>query len=288
MYGGYSSNPLDDTWLNTATNWSAGPTTSTGEGRYEVAMARQGSTIVLFGGFDNTNGSSPYLFDTWVFDGTSWTEPSTVSIAPSQRAGHAMATLPNGNAILFGGFNGNVPLGDTWVFDGTTWTETNTGTTGSVPQARYDCAMASLADKVVLFGGTTSTSASSAAGDTWTTTDGVTWTSVTTPTAPAGRYALAMATLGTSKVVLFGGSTGSITPTDTWTFDGSKWTLSPATGPSGRIGTAMASQGSTVVLFAGGASDDDTWVFDGSTWTETNTGTSGPSGRSSHAMATLP
>jgi hypothetical protein len=289
LFGGLGGGdtPLYDTWLNVASGWISSTASGPPE-RYNSAMARQGTTIAMFGGFDNTQSSAPYLFDTWVFDGTTWTSPTTVSIAPGQRAGHAMATLPNGNAILFGGFNGNVPFNDTWVFDGATWTETNTGTTGSVPQARYDCAMAQAGGKVVLFGGTTSTSSGGATGDTWTTTDGVTWTQVTSTPAPSARYALAMATLGTSTAVLFGGSTGSDTPTDTWTFDGSNWTPSPATGPGGRIDTAMATQGNTVVLFAGGAGNDDTWVFDGGTWTETNTGTSGPSGRDSHSMATLP
>jgi hypothetical protein len=286
LFGGYGSgDPLDDTWVNTAAGWSTAATLGSliPPERYEHAMARQGSTVVMFAGFDNTMGS-PYLSDTWVFDGSTWTNPLNTGGSPSARAGHAMATLPNGNAILFGGFNGENPLGDTWVFDGSTWKETNTGAT-QAPPARYAFAMASVGGKVVLFGGIEQESGSGGASDTWTTTDGVTWTQVS-GAGPSGRYAHAMATLGSSVAVLFGGSTGTTTPTDTWTFDGSTWTPSPATGPSGRIDAAMATQGGTVVLFGGGSGDDDTWVFDGAAWTQPQG--SGPSGRTSHAMATLP
>jgi N-acetylneuraminic acid mutarotase len=76
---------------------------------------------------------------------------------------------------------------------------------------------------------------------------------------------------------------------DTWTFDGNKWTLTGAVGPSGRIGQAMATRGNTVVLY-GGENLGDTWVFDGATWklaiASGAPGSPGP--RSDEAMATLP
>jgi hypothetical protein len=238
-------------------------------------MARQGSTLVMFGGFDGEE-----LGDTWIFDGTTWTPSSAVG--PGARGGHAMATLGS-TVVLFGGFNGNNVLGDTWIFDGTHW---NPGPSKG-PQARYSHAMASMGTKVVLFGGQYDTTGTPA-GDTWTF-DGTSWTQVALdagPT-PSARYGPAMAALG-STAVLFGGSNGSVLATDTWVFDGSTWTMSPATGPSGRIFHAMATQGSQVLMF-GGENMGDTWSFNGASWTQLYVGlTTTPSARNSHAMATLP
>ena len=68
-------------------------------------------------------------------------------------------------------------------------------------------------------------------------------------------------------VVLFGGTgPGGRVLTDTWTWDGSRWTRagSPESPPAGHAGT-MAFDGASgrVVLFAG----EGTWTWDGQRWT---------------------
>jgi hypothetical protein len=98
-----------------------------------------------------------------------------------------------------------------------------------------------------------------------------------------------MASLGGTKVVLFGGWNGNVVLSTTWVFDGTQWTLGP-TGPGMRYGCAMASFGDKVVLFGGqsdtqGTALGDTWIFDGTSW-QPVTGT-GPAARSSAAMAAL-
>ena len=67
------------------------------------------------------------------------------------------------------------------------------------------------------------------------------------------------------KVVLFGGNFG-INFNETWTWNGTTWTLSPATGPCGRFAAGLAydpiAQGE--VLFGGAGcfgAQNDTWVF---------------------------
>ena len=75
-----------------------------------------GSCAVLFGGWNNSA-----LADTWVWDGSRWTEQSVPG--PSARSEAVMANL-NGKPVLFGGA-GAYPAGylaDTWVWDGV-WTK---------------------------------------------------------------------------------------------------------------------------------------------------------------------
>jgi uncharacterized repeat protein (TIGR01451 family) len=93
------------------------------------------------------------------------------------------------------------------------------------------------------------------------------------------------------RVVLFGGL--GETPgylNDTWTWDGTNWTLEhPVTSPPARIAAAMATDPVTghVVLFAGAHDDgiqNDTWTWTGANWVQQHPVTSPPAGLG-HAMA---
>jgi hypothetical protein len=126
---------------------------------------------------------------------------------------------------------------------------------------------------VVLFGGTPD--GSTVLGDTWTW-DGSNWTLQTPAASPSARGGAVMATdPATGHVVLFGGDStgGSTLLGDTWTWDGSNWTLqTPAASPPARGYAAMAADPATghVVLFGGtpgGTVLADTWTWDGSNWT---------------------
>jgi len=98
-------------------------------------MATVGSKVVLFGG----NIASVDQNDTWVFEGSSWTQVMTAN-APTPRASAAMAALGD-EIVLFGGQDqSSTALSDTWIFDGLNWTPSSA--TG--PDARYGAAMASL------------------------------------------------------------------------------------------------------------------------------------------------
>lgn len=75
-------------------------------------------------------------------------------------------------------------------------------------------------------------------------------------------------------VILFGGISGDFLPVfhgDTWSWDGTKWTLVSTAGPSPRGKSSMAydSVRDRVVLCGGigaGGICDDTWEWDGSSW----------------------
>jgi hypothetical protein len=91
-----------------------------------------------------------------------------------------------------------------------------------------------------------------------------------------------------SRVVLFGGASGSNLLADTWTWNGTEWTQVADTGPSARGGHAMTydSARARVVLFGGGTAANrlgDTWEWDGTEWTQVQD--VGPSARRAHAMA---
>ena len=92
--------------------------------------------------------------------------------------------------VMFGGFDGTKLLNDTWTWDGTTWTER---TIANPPSPRRGHAMATIGDKVVLFGGSTGIGTETYANDTWTW-DGTTWTPEVVSQSPPGRSSHAMAT----------------------------------------------------------------------------------------------
>lgn len=116
--------------------------------RVGATMATLGNEVVLFGGNSgaaSSGGDGPYLNDTWIFDGTSWTQVP-VSSAPPPREYAAMATLGN-EIVLFGGETQAAPLlplnlmNDTWIFDGSNWTQL---CVSNPPPARGGAAMATL------------------------------------------------------------------------------------------------------------------------------------------------
>ena len=127
-------------------------------------------------------------------------------------------------------------------------------------------------------------------GDTWTRT-GAAWTQQHPATAPSARTGAAMVYDPASRqLLLFGGgaTTGTGFSNQTWTWNGSTWTLlHPATSPPAREDTGMVYDAATktVLLFAGwhGAYWDDTWSWNGTTWTPLSPATS-PSGRDSFAF----
>ncbi len=259
------------------------------------------SGLVLCGGgqfFSNPPFPQTTFSDSWVFDGTTWTQVVAMGAACGGQNG-AAASLSS-EAVAFGGYvvTGSTSYagGGTETFAGASWNALTAKTTD--PVAREGHAMASLGSVVVLFGGNTVTGSGGAyLQETWTF-DGSSWTSVTTASSPSGRSGHAMATLG-STVVLFGGADTNGLQSDTWTFDGTTWTpVSTANSPPSRRDGAMATLGSKVYLFGGYnyVTDDagtphvvplgDTWSFDGATWNQI-TITVAPSARYDHAMAQL-
>jgi uncharacterized protein (TIGR03437 family) len=237
---------------------------------------------VMFGGQD-FSGAVGYT-DTWVWDGSNWTQMFPQHSPPAQSA-HAMVyDSAHDQAVLFS-------LNYTWLWDGTTWIPVPP----PGPSGRYGHAMAfdSLHGQVVLFGGADANNSSSPTllGDTWIW-DGHSWTQQSPQNSPSARYQHAMAfDSAHGQVVLFGGLNGNLENDslgDTWLWDGTNWTqASPQTSPTARNDHAMAydSAQGQVVLFGGiGGPGNDTWLWDGSNWTVAPPQAGLPPGRSAQSM----
>jgi hypothetical protein len=271
---GQSGEGLGDTWTWDGTSWTEhdvpGPSA-----RYGAAAATLGSTVVLFGGApggipSDDPGNTRWLGDTWVWDGTSWTERHVPG--PPARFAASAATLGD-TVVLFGGTTETV-LGDTWVWDGTRWTEQKV--TG--PAGRYDAAMATLGSNVVLGYGV----GYGIFTDTWLW-DGASWTSMDLR-GPIARDGASMAPVG-GGLVLFGGDAVDLVDTllgDTWTLSGTAWSQQKVVGPSRRYLASAAALGPSSAVFFGGSNADatafgDTWTWDGVAWAKQSV--AGPSPR---------
>jgi Galactose oxidase, central domain len=210
--------------------------------------------IVLFGGSSGLfGGACCDLNDTWIWNGTNWTQVFPPVSPPARRFdGDGMAYDPaTKKVVLFGGnTQGNTTyLGDTWTWDGVaqTWTQMFPATS---PSARAGHGMATdAAGNVVVFGGTDSASKANLA-DTWVW-NGTTWQQQVPVTSPPARSGHAMAfDPDLNEVILFGGYLLS----DTWTWDGSNWTqVFPSTVPPDRYSFGMNYDGAAhaVVIFGG-------------------------------------
>ena len=122
LFGGHDYNGIlrNDTWVWDGTNWTQKSPASSPPGRYPPTMAYDGARaqVVLFGGANSS--SSGLLNDTWVWDGTNWTQKSPAN-SPTPRYQHTMAyDAARGQLVLFGGLQCCwSSVGDTWV-----WTST--------------------------------------------------------------------------------------------------------------------------------------------------------------------
>jgi len=183
LFGGEGSfvRLLDDTWVWDGSSWREGytprlPLINSG------VMATLDGRVVLFGG----DGAGGALGETWTWDGVLWTKAKPAQSPPARYLA-AAATLGS-TIVVFGGFNGidwsNGVLNDTWTWDGATWTQQHPLKS---PSARTGAAMATLGDRVILFGGEGDLGW---LGDTWAW-DGSNWTQVAT-SGPSPRANAAM------------------------------------------------------------------------------------------------
>jgi uncharacterized protein (TIGR03437 family) len=231
LFGGeYGTVPYTDTWTWDGTNWTQVFPMVSPSIRHDHAMAYDPvhGQVVLFGGGVGNNFS--FLNDTWVWDGTNWTQvfPQT---SPPARLGHQMAyDSAHGKIVLFGGANSSLIYGDTWLWDGSNWTKAP-GVIG--PPARFDHAMAYDVSEgqAVIFGGV---GAGGDLGDTWLW-NGSYWTQQSPQSSPPARSQSAMAyDAGHDQVVLFGGVNDLTTQdfSDTWTWSAPIVAPPPTPGPS--------------------------------------------------------
>ncbi|HET8931702.1 MAG TPA: kelch repeat-containing protein [Acidimicrobiales bacterium] len=293
LFGGYDNhnNGLSDTWIFDGADWVEQPVTSPSPSARAGASATQlaDGDVLVIGGIEWETGTP--LSDTWIFDGTDWTEQHPAT-APSARFGSALTTLANGDVLLFGGTVDTVDvLNDTWVFDGTDWSAVDGYRALPTPVAM---ATAALPDgDIVAFGGTVSLSSSTVSDETWEF-DGVAWRHLPTPHSPPARTGASMVTLANGDLLLTGGtSPGSGTFDDTWVFDGTDWTqlVTPTTRPGVSWASMVTLANGDVLSFGGmdatNQATGETWLFDGSDWSRLDDAGSPPA-RVLASMSVLP
>lgn len=187
--------------------------------------------------------------------------------------------------ILFGGNDASNDLSETWSWDGNNWILLHPSAS---PSARRSTSMAynSSSGQIVLFGGIQTISGTLMyLGDTWVW-DGTTWSKKSPRKSPSPRFGAAMTfDAAHNLIVLFGGvapdtrGSGYHSLNDTWTWDGTTWTLkTPTSSPSVRARARLVYdpvRGNST-FFSGVDSHPspppynqpaDTWSWDGSNWT---------------------
>ena len=285
-----------ETYIWDGTRWQI----STGNGiaqwraYYSMAYDAARQQVVLFGGYhwDNAN-NIVYMNDTWVWDGTNWSQKSPAT-SPSARIGAAMAfDAVHNKIVLMGGYNGgNNYLNDTWTWDGANWTQVVPNTplstlsdgTFTLPALRQLAGMAwdPVRQKVTLFGGLARwcTWQVCAGGLNWVnayvndlwTWDGAAWTQAKPQHAPPERESPGMDwDANLNRMLVFGGDSQKLgTLNDTWAWDGTDWTqVTTANSPPAREYFAMAFDAahSRMLMFGGvgttalGGTQPDMWDF---------------------------
>ena len=127
--------------------------------------------------------------------------------------------------VLFGGFNGRNYLGDTWLWDGTASRWTQVRPTHSPTAVTGPMLFTDPNGSVDLFGGFDGRFYQ---GTMWQW-NGFDWNQLFPATLPYARSSAAVGVNNsTGEVVMFGGL-ADVNPFNTWTYDGTTWTLqSPA------------------------------------------------------------
>jgi len=153
-----------------------------------MAYAEAQQTVVLFSGESFGKRVGFLLNDTWIWNGTQWSNQS-LPVSPSPRVGATMIYDPaNLQLVLFGGTSGNSVYGDTWIWDGHQWQQHLPKVS---PPARAWATMVyaiSLQQAILVGGSSVSTNpAISGLNDTWQW-DGATWSPLMSASAPTGGY----------------------------------------------------------------------------------------------------
>ncbi len=275
LFGGYDPNTnvvFDETWAWDGSNWNQRFPATKPPARTAFAMAYDAARgqIVIFGGAVGASASGAQITnETWIWDGTTWTEKHPVT-SPSPRLHGTMVFDPVIQGILLiGGSDGSSnSFQETWLWDGANWTMI---ASPPLPRISFGATYDSTRGQTVVFGGGQCGSLDCSF---WTDTeffDGTAWIASTpspSPSTPRQGHRLAFDALR-RHVVLFGGAGPGNAPTfnDTWRWDGSSWMQEvPDTSPAPRSFYSMAydTVRSEVVLFGGAdgaAALGDTWVL---------------------------
>lgn len=122
MFGGNNgSSNLGDTWLWDGTNWTQATPQNSPPARllHQMAYDSTHEQVILFGGGTSSTVSfnAGLLNDTWLWDGTNWTQATPATSPPARNRFGMTFDAGHSQAVLFGGRNASSGyLGDTWTW----------------------------------------------------------------------------------------------------------------------------------------------------------------------------
>jgi hypothetical protein len=155
LFGGLGkSGPLGDTWIWAGAGWTELEPRAEPAARWGASIAYdpRDDGLVLFGG--GTYTGSGNLGDTWIWNGSTWTERSQPSGPQARYVASIGYDAATGEVLLYGGAvcHSCAFLGDTWSWDGEAWTRVATSV---APPPRWGATMAydDASGEMVLFGG---------------------------------------------------------------------------------------------------------------------------------------
>lgn len=240
MFGGdtlgFPVGTTNETWSYDGSDWTLlTPTASPGAtAGINLAYDINGGVFVMYGGTPPGFFGGPALDETWLFDGTTWTQAFPTN-TPGGLAHYGLSyDIVRGRTVLYGGMFSTQLVGDsnkTWEWDGTNWTEI-VGATQPGPLERPAMCYHAGINRTVMFGGI---DVLSGGVDTVWLYDGTTWTAAPiTGSGPVARTGAQMSyDDATQLIVMTGGQdfTNGTPYNDTWHLDltNNTWTLSPST-----------------------------------------------------------
>jgi hypothetical protein len=233
-----------------------------------ISQFSNGASVVMFGGLNlgpaGVFNQFNVLGDTWIWNGTDWSQVTAFfGATPPARFGATMAYDPfKSQVVMFGGVdaNGNV-LGDTWLFgiqriclslNCTTlgeWQQLSFAP-GASPPARRDASLAFDPSSGILL--TNGFNGTAFLQDTWVfSTSSFTWAKLSplgSPNPGRSKTPMAQCTSSTLNFAMFFGGIGAtgVALGDAWTFSpvegvGNVWGGTvPSPGPRARFGHGMA------------------------------------------------
>jgi len=245
----------NDTWQFDGTDWSQINTPSSPSARFYSSSVYDPirDRVVLFGGtsLSSDGKTSTNLYDTWEFDGTTWTQ--TQATGPTVIKPILTYDSQNNRVILVGADDKNATKMYRYDAQAKSWTQI---TTTTVPSCATDAQMVYEAydNKIVLVGGVCSDSAID--GDTWEY-DGNDWAKVSNAADPDRRAAEALAYDPIRQAtVMFGGTLAFGNPTgQTVVYQNHVW----ATPPDANVSPAPRS----LFVFASNPDDKSIYLFGG-------------------------
>jgi hypothetical protein len=145
---------MNDTWIYKNGSWTAGPPAPAGltpRGGAAMAYDPDIQKIVLFGGAGPE--WPPVNNDTWLWDGTGWSEGPAAPNAMKPRDGAEMVYDPDIHRLVLFGGSGFLGYDDTWLFDGSQWLPGPATPAGMLPRVHFGMAYDPHLHVIVLAGG---------------------------------------------------------------------------------------------------------------------------------------